>query len=112
MESKRQRFYSLWRLFINLIHSHSKGIGFETVSQLLRAHAKVYLAARNEERAKAAIESLHNAGLGKGGDHSLGEVAWLKLDLSDPRLAKEAAEDFLKRETRLDILGELTNQLE
>ena len=47
----------------------------------------VYLAARNEERAKAAIESLHNAGLGQGGEHSLREVVWLKLDLGDPREA-------------------------
>lgn len=33
-----------------------------------------------------------------------GSVEWLKLDLSDPRIAKESAEEFLKRESRLDIL--------
>ncbi|RXW16836.1 hypothetical protein EST38_g9026 [Candolleomyces aberdarensis] len=87
-----------------IVTGGNKGIGFATVSALLRANAKVYLAARNEERAKAAIESLHNAGLGKGGDHSLGEVVWLKLDLGDPREAKKAAEEFLKLETRLDVL--------
>jgi NAD(P)-dependent dehydrogenase (short-subunit alcohol dehydrogenase family) len=71
----------------------------------------VYLAARNEERAKAAIESLHNAGLGKGGEHNLGEVVWLKLDLGDPREAKKAAEEFLKLETRLDVLCESTEPI-
>jgi len=33
-----------------------------------------------------------------------GEVVWLKLDLGDIRDAKKSAEDFLKRETRLDVL--------
>ena len=32
-------------------------------------------------------------------------MVWLKLDLSDPREAKKAAEEFLEREGRLDILG-------
>ena len=34
-----------------------------------------------------------------------GELAFLKLDLSDPAEAKRAAEEFLKLESRLDILG-------
>ncbi|KAJ2913791.1 hypothetical protein MD484_g6621, partial [Candolleomyces efflorescens] len=87
-----------------IVTGGNKGIGYTTVAALLHANAKVYLAARNEERAKAAIESLHDAGLGKGGEHSLGEVVWLKLDLGDPREAKKAAEEFLKLETRLDLL--------
>ena len=33
-------------------------------------------------------------------------VHWLKIDLSDPRNGKLAAEEFLKKETRLDILSE------
>lgn len=62
--------------------------------------AKVYLAARNESKATAAIAQLEAEGLGPG------LVEWLYLDLSDPRKAKAAAEAFLKKETRLDILGE------
>lgn len=92
--------------------TNSKGIGYATVSQLLKANAKVYLAARSEDRAKEAISRLHEAGLGKGrdtnGSGNLGEVIWLKLDLSDPREAQKAAEVFLKLETRLDILGMCT----
>lgn len=64
--------------------------------------AKVYLAARNESKATAAIAQLEAEGLQLGP----GLVEWLYLDLSDPRKAKAAAEAFLKKETRLDILGE------
>lgn len=84
-------------------NEHSAGIGFATVQHLARAGAKVYLAARNESRATGAIARLEHEGLQPGD----GEVIWLKLDLSDPRDAKKVAEEFLKREKRLDILGEL-----
>ncbi|KDQ58065.1 hypothetical protein JAAARDRAFT_129282, partial [Jaapia argillacea MUCL 33604] len=77
------------------------GIGFKTVRHLARKGAKVYLAARNEARATAAIAELEAEGFGEG----KGQVVWLKLDLADPRLAKSAAEDFMLHESRLDILG-------
>lgn len=59
------------------------------------------MAARSEQRAKAAIEKLKGEveGGGKGG-----EVIWLELDLSDPRKAKKSAEEFMNREGRLDVL--------
>ena len=59
------------------------------------------MGARNEEKAKAAIEKIQKAGLEPGN----GEVVWLPLDYSDPRDAKKAAEAFLEKEERLDILG-------
>jgi NAD(P)-dependent dehydrogenase (short-subunit alcohol dehydrogenase family) len=77
---------------------YSTGIGYATVQHLARRGAKVYLAARNESRATGAIAKLEADGLGSG------EVHWLKLDLSDPRTAKSAAEEFRKREQRLDLL--------
>ena len=72
----------------------------ETVKRLLRAGAKVYLAARNETQATEVIEQL------KREDDLRGEVVYLKLDLSDPRLARKSAEEFKTKENRLDILGE------
>lgn len=45
------------------------------------------------------MERLKKEGLGDGSLH------WLKLDLSDPRGAKSSAEEFMKKEDRLDILG-------
>ena len=95
----------------------STGVGYATIQFLARKGAKVsrgsnyfdvyssdhqskvYMAARNESRALAAIEQLNAE------DMADGSVHWLKLDLSDPRLAKQAAEEFLHKEKRLDILG-------
>ena len=69
------------------------------MKHLARKGAKVYLAARDEGKATRAIETLKEEGI------SPGEVVWLQLDLSDPRLAKKAAEEFISKEDRLDILG-------
>lgn len=44
-------------------------------------------------------------GVSEGEGGRGGEAIWLELDLSDPRKAKKAAEEFLKKEKRLDILG-------
>lgn len=79
----------------------STGIGLATVQHLARAGAKVYLGARNESRATSAMAQLNAEGFAPGN----GEVVWLKLDLSDPRTAKESAQEFSALEKRLDILG-------
>lgn len=77
------------------------------------------MAARNESKAKAAIERLHAEGLGTNAGRcnhegarrvltvclGLGEVIWLELDLASPRQTKEAAEYVLSHEKRLDILS-------
>jgi NAD(P)-dependent dehydrogenase (short-subunit alcohol dehydrogenase family) len=59
------------------------------------------MGARSERRAYAAIERLHadNPSLPKG------TVIYLPLDLSDLDDVVKAAELFLQKETRLDILG-------
>jgi NAD(P)-dependent dehydrogenase (short-subunit alcohol dehydrogenase family) len=59
------------------------------------------MAARNQSKAEAAIAQLKAEGLGPGN----GEVIWLELDLTDPQNAKKAAEEFIKREKRLDVLS-------
>ena len=61
----------------------------------------MYMAARNEQKARDAIEELKKEGLEPGN----GEILWLKLDLSDPRKAKGDAEQFLHKEAILDALG-------
>jgi len=71
------------------------------VKLLARRGAKVYLGARDESKATGAIAKLQAEGLGRG------QVVWLRVDLSDPRLTKVAAEEFMNRESRLDVLGTL-----
>ncbi|KAK0218392.1 hypothetical protein EDD85DRAFT_867506, partial [Armillaria nabsnona] len=59
------------------------------------------MAARDKNRANAAIERLNEEGREPG----LREVIWHELDLKDPRSEKESAEHFIARERKLDILG-------
>ncbi|KAJ3528717.1 hypothetical protein NMY22_g9292 [Coprinellus aureogranulatus] len=71
-----------------IVTGGNAGIGFATIRHLLRAKAsKVYLAARDEGRAKDAIKRLNDEGLGKEGSG-----------------VKISAEEFMKREDRLDVL--------
>ncbi|KAH7148185.1 hypothetical protein EDB81DRAFT_932494 [Dactylonectria macrodidyma] len=75
------------------------GLGLETVRQLSDHNpARIYLAARSQEKAAKAINELRQASL------KAATVAFLKLDLASFQSVKAAAADFLNRESRLDIL--------
>ena len=66
--------------------------------QALSEHnAKVYLCARSEQKAVAAIEKLKQA-TGKDNVH------FLKLDLADIPSAAAAAKELLTKERKIDIL--------
>ena len=67
----------------------------------MRLGAKVYMAARSEARALAAIEQLYRDGILPGP----GSVEWLELDLSAPHSVPLSAQKFLDKENRLDILS-------
>ncbi|KAI5981529.1 hypothetical protein EDD15DRAFT_2332152 [Pisolithus albus] len=82
---------------VALVTGGNAGIGYATVEHLARKGAKVYMASRNKEKAEAAIAQLKALGLER--------VVWLELDLSDPRNAKTAAQEFMNKENRLDILS-------
>ncbi|KAG6826622.1 hypothetical protein H0H92_015114 [Tricholoma furcatifolium] len=73
-----------------------RGVGKETVKALLAHNAKVYMAARNPEKAQAAIADLR-AQTGK-------DAIFLKLDLADLKSVKAAAAEFLEKEKELHIL--------
>lgn len=64
---------------------------------LLEHNAKVYLCARDEKKAFAAIEKLKQV-TGKS------DVHFLKLDLADIPSAAAAAKELLAKEPRIDIL--------
>ena len=61
----------------------------------------MYLASRSESKAAAAIAKINeeNPKIKKG------KLIWLPLDLSDLDKVHEAAQTFLAKEDRLDILG-------
>ncbi|KAI0686200.1 hypothetical protein C8Q76DRAFT_862721 [Earliella scabrosa] len=82
---------------VALVTGGNTGIGRETVKALLRKNAKVYLAARSPTKARKAIEELAAETGGK-------TAHFLQLDLSDLSAVRDAAHEFARRESRLDIL--------
>ncbi|KAF9027191.1 NAD(P)-binding protein [Hymenopellis radicata] len=82
---------------VAIVTGGNRGVGLATVRHLACAGAKVYLAARDEGHAMAAIEEIKK-------DSGAGEVVWLKLDAAEPQKAKDAALEFMQKETRLDIV--------
>ncbi|KAJ7740626.1 NAD-P-binding protein [Mycena metata] len=83
---------------VAIVTGGNTGIGYATIQMLARKGAKVYMAARDEGRALEAIKQLQAENINDGSVH------WLKLDLSDPRAAQATANEFLQKETRLNIL--------
>ncbi|KAN0132336.1 NAD-P-binding protein [Lactarius tabidus] len=79
-----------------LVTGGNSGIGKETVKQLLAHNAKVYLAARNAQKADEAIAELKNE-TGK-------EAIFLQLDLADIPAVRRSAQEFLSNESQLHVL--------
>lgn len=73
------------------------GIGFWTSKALLEHNAKVYLAGRDAAKAEKAIADLKRETGGK-------EALFLKVDLAELKSVKAAGQEFLSKETRLDVL--------
>ncbi|KAF8575904.1 NAD-P-binding protein [Ramaria rubella] len=82
---------------VMIVTGGNSGIGYHTVKQLLLKDAKVYLAARSPTRCADAMSRLKKETNGK-------EPILLQLDLADLCSVRKAAEDFLSKEERLDIL--------
>jgi retinol dehydrogenase 12 len=66
---------------------------------LYQKNGTVYMAARSESKIKTAIESIK-----KEFPSSTGRLDSVVVDLSDLRTVRPAAQDFLAREGRLDVL--------
>ncbi len=68
--------------------------------KILYAHnAKVYLAARSEQKATKAISSIESSS-----PKSKGELGFHHLDLDDLTSVKRSANSFLSKENKLDVL--------
>lgn len=81
---------------VMIVTGANTGIGKETAKTLLIHNAKVYVAARSQEKADVAIKDLKNS-TGK-------EALFLKLDLADLKSVKASVEEYLSKETTLDVL--------
>ncbi|KAF8834654.1 NAD(P)-binding protein [Paxillus ammoniavirescens] len=81
---------------VALVTGANAGIGKETARVLLSKNAKVWIACRDVSKGEAALKELKER---TGHDAHL-----LKLNLSNLKSIKDAAEEFLRRENQLHIL--------
>lgn len=77
----------------------SSGIGEQLAYILYLKNAKVYMAARSEDKATKAIQ-----GIKSRVPNSKGQLIYLHLDLDDLATIKPTAEKFLAENDRLDVL--------
>ncbi|KAH8777706.1 hypothetical protein F5883DRAFT_696524 [Diaporthe sp. PMI_573] len=87
------------RVFI--VTGGNSGIGLALIKLLYPTGAKIYLACRSEERARAAIKEVVDEAADTP-DH--GSLEYMHLDLNDLTTIKASAASFAQRESRLDIL--------
>lgn len=91
-----------------IVTGSTSGIGYELVRILYQAGATVYIVARNQAKAEAAIktitEKVNKAAEKKKPSTEPGVIKFLQLDLSDLKNIKPFVEAFLKAESRLDVL--------
>jgi NAD(P)-dependent dehydrogenase (short-subunit alcohol dehydrogenase family) len=85
---------------IALVTGANKGIGFEVARDLARKGFHLFLGARDPKAGEAAVEKLNR----EGAKEDYGEIAFLKIDTSEPESIKRAAEEFSKKCDRLDVL--------
>ncbi|EKM50936.1 uncharacterized protein PHACADRAFT_262837 [Phanerochaete carnosa HHB-10118-sp] len=72
-------------------------MGLETCRVLVARGAKVYLAARSEEKASAAMDDICKS-TGKK------DIHFLKIDLADLASVRKAAEEYMSKELELHVL--------
>ncbi|TVY69598.1 putative oxidoreductase [Fusarium oxysporum f. sp. cubense] len=84
---------------VYVITGSNSGIGKELAAILYSKNARVYIAARNESKASAAIKSIRQQHPSSSGD-----LLFLHLELDDLTQIPQAARKLLSQETRLDVL--------
>jgi len=84
---------------VHLITGGYVGCGFELAKILYQHNATVYIAGRSQEKGEKAL-----ADLKRQFPNSKGKLTFLKLDLADQSTIKKSAEEFMSKESRLDVL--------
>lgn len=84
-----------------IITGAASGVGFELAKMLYVAGGCVYVTARSVSRCEDAIEKIKAQTSGKNTE---GILKSMILDLADISTVKPAVDEFLRQETRLDVL--------
>jgi NAD(P)-dependent dehydrogenase (short-subunit alcohol dehydrogenase family) len=84
---------------VHIVTGGYAGVGKELAAILYGKGSTVYIAGRNEQKAEKAMRQIKE-------EHpsSLGQLHFLFLDLNDLSSIKTTVENFLSRESRLDVL--------
>ncbi|KAK6462544.1 short-chain alcohol dehydrogenase [Scheffersomyces coipomensis] len=87
-----------------IVTGASTGVGFEVAKSLAGStNAKIYIFARNKEKTEAAIKRLELE-VAQEYNKPKSDVHFIQIDLSDLTTIKPAAEEFLSKEKRIDII--------
>jgi retinol dehydrogenase-12 len=84
---------------VHIVTGGYTGIGLALVQILYAKNATIYVAGRDKGKFDKAIASLKDAT-----PSSKGRIEFLKLDLADQSTVKASADEFLEKESRLDVL--------
>ncbi|KAF2018665.1 NAD(P)-binding protein [Aaosphaeria arxii CBS 175.79] len=84
---------------VHIVTGGYTGIGLSLTTILYAKNATIYIAGRDAQKAKNAIHTLQTSH-----PNSTGCLKFLSLDLADLSTIKGSAEEFLRRESRLDVL--------
>ncbi|CAK6974704.1 dehydrogenase/reductase SDR family member 13-like [Scomber scombrus] len=80
-----------------IVTGSNTGIGKTTAIDLAKRGARVILACRSKQRGEAALEEVKR-------ESGSSQVVFMQMDLGSLKSVRSFAENFLKTETRLDIL--------
>jgi NAD(P)-dependent dehydrogenase (short-subunit alcohol dehydrogenase family) len=84
---------------VYVVTGSNTGVGKELAQMLYAKNAKVYVAARSEDKALKAIDGIKTVA-----PQSTGELVFLRLDLADLTTIRASAQEFLSRERALHVL--------
>ncbi|EXJ70452.1 uncharacterized protein A1O5_06521 [Cladophialophora psammophila CBS 110553] len=84
-----------------IVTGAASGVGFDLVKIIYVAGGTVYVAARSASRCEGAIEKIKAQ---TSSQKYAGKLKTMVIDLADLETVKVAVDEFLRRETRLDVL--------
>lgn len=85
-----------------IVTGGASGVGYQLVSFLFHAGAKVYIAGRSEEKARQAIKEIQSSS--QYDSASVASLQYLPLELDDLSTIKSSVDLFKRKESRLDVL--------
>jgi retinol dehydrogenase-12 len=88
---------------VYIVTGAASGVGYELAKILYSAGGSVYIAARSTSRCQGAIDKIKTETHGVSGK-ARGRLESMVIDLADLATVKPAVEQFMKQETRLDVL--------